>query len=344
MDVRLAKGVFRFVTGKVARDEPENVNLKLPVGSIGIRGTIGGAQVGDDESVVALLGPGPFNDADERPGGLIVRSPGGSEELVTPGWAVRIAGTGPPSPAFDIGPDFGPPSLGPPGPGPGRPAGRPGLPPHAGPHDPAHAAGAVRMEGRVAGQAPVQVANKAQELEELDPSLLQTPDEMEFAQFVPGAFTSATGFPDGFTKVQDLIQYADIFQGTFRWHQPGVLLELPHTGVFDGELVLDFARQDVTFNFWNFNSLTFLTTAAAPGFSVTKGFHQSQGPNARYQLSGTYLELPSTNCIPCIVTVDAKFLTENNVPAGRGEFVVFISGSGINAKTPLSIGNPEINP
>lgn len=35
----LAKGVFRWVTGKVARKDPASMRVKLPVGTIGIRGT-----------------------------------------------------------------------------------------------------------------------------------------------------------------------------------------------------------------------------------------------------------------------------------------------------------------
>ena len=77
---------------------------------------------------------------------------------------------------------------------------------------------------------------------------------------------------------------------------------------------------------------------------IPDSFQQSLGPNARYQITGAYLELPSTNCLPCVVTLDAKFFNENNIPAGRGEFMVFISGSGINASTPVFIGKPEIFP
>jgi hypothetical protein len=36
---RITKGIFRFVTGKVARIDPEHMKVKLPVGTIGIRGT-----------------------------------------------------------------------------------------------------------------------------------------------------------------------------------------------------------------------------------------------------------------------------------------------------------------
>ena len=135
-----------------------------------------------------------------------------------------------------------------------------------------------------------------------------------------------------------------MFQGTFRWFEPAALLKLPQTGAFSAEILLDFAKQDVIFKFDNFNSLTYLTTGSAPGFTAKKGFQQGFGPNARYQITGTYLELPSTNCIPCVVTLDAKFLNDNDLPAGKGEFFVLISGSGINSQTPVFVGTPQILP
>ena len=37
--VRVTKGIFRWVTGKVARKDPASMRVTLPVGTIGIRGT-----------------------------------------------------------------------------------------------------------------------------------------------------------------------------------------------------------------------------------------------------------------------------------------------------------------
>ena len=39
ISARLQKGVFRWVTGKVARKDPASMKVILPVGTIGIRGT-----------------------------------------------------------------------------------------------------------------------------------------------------------------------------------------------------------------------------------------------------------------------------------------------------------------
>ena len=54
----LAKGVLRFVTGKVAEAAPQNMEIRLPVGTIGVRGTtIGAAQYDGTQALIVLLGP-----------------------------------------------------------------------------------------------------------------------------------------------------------------------------------------------------------------------------------------------------------------------------------------------
>src|SRR5581483_7297571 len=40
LSARILKGVFRFVTGKIAKKRPSDMEVKMPVGVIGIRGTI----------------------------------------------------------------------------------------------------------------------------------------------------------------------------------------------------------------------------------------------------------------------------------------------------------------
>lgn len=64
----IVEGVFRFVTGKIAKKEPENMKVKLPSGTIGIRGTIVGGRVQGGKSFVMLLGPGKNNNTGDRLG------------------------------------------------------------------------------------------------------------------------------------------------------------------------------------------------------------------------------------------------------------------------------------
>ncbi|MDE2292349.1 MAG: FecR domain-containing protein, partial [Elusimicrobia bacterium] len=126
VETTIKKGVFRFVTGKVGRRDPRTMNVRVPSGTIGIRGTIAGGRIDDDGSaLIALLGPGADNNADERPGGLTITSPGGSVDLDDPGTATLLRPGQPPSPPFVLSPaqlqslqTYAPPPAAPAGPGP----------------------------------------------------------------------------------------------------------------------------------------------------------------------------------------------------------------------------------
>src|SRR5215510_11967421 len=45
LQTELVRGAFRFVSGKIAKRDPDKMKVKLPAGTIGVRGTIVGAQV-----------------------------------------------------------------------------------------------------------------------------------------------------------------------------------------------------------------------------------------------------------------------------------------------------------
>ena len=91
---RVTKGVFRFVTGKIGAKEPSAMKVKLPVGTIGIRGTIAGGSISDQGTMIALLGPGASNDAGEKPGAVDVATSGGAVTISAPGFATTITGGG----------------------------------------------------------------------------------------------------------------------------------------------------------------------------------------------------------------------------------------------------------
>jgi hypothetical protein len=69
--VRIVKGIFRFVTGRISKKEPANMAVDLPVGTIGIRGTMIAGEVRGNESLVALLGPGG-NQSNHTPGSFVL--------------------------------------------------------------------------------------------------------------------------------------------------------------------------------------------------------------------------------------------------------------------------------
>ncbi len=50
----VTKGIFRFVSGKVAKVKPENVNIEVPSGTIGIRGTVVLGEIEGEKCLVSL--------------------------------------------------------------------------------------------------------------------------------------------------------------------------------------------------------------------------------------------------------------------------------------------------
>lgn len=105
------KGAFRFVSGRVAKDEPRNMNVKTPVGTIGIRGTSAAGRINppDANGVITaqfvLLGPGGGNNANERAGRIIVTNANTSVEIARSGFGTTINGSdGIPTPPARIDP------------------------------------------------------------------------------------------------------------------------------------------------------------------------------------------------------------------------------------------------
>ena len=96
VSAKVSKGVFRFVTGKVARRKPENMKVAMPVGTIGIRGTMVFVSVGQQQGAgapaetVVLLGPGAGNNANEPAGAIQVGNGISSVFIDQPGFGVNI--------------------------------------------------------------------------------------------------------------------------------------------------------------------------------------------------------------------------------------------------------------
>jgi hypothetical protein len=109
LDAKLVKGAFRFISGKVARRDPRKMNVALPSGTIGIRGTIVYALVSptDGRSTVALAGPGDGNTSGTAAGAIDVTNAGVTQEVLRSGWGVEVPGFDqPPSPPFPVPANF----------------------------------------------------------------------------------------------------------------------------------------------------------------------------------------------------------------------------------------------
>ena len=57
MNFSVAKGVFTFVSGQIAKSGVDNMALESPVGVIGIRGTDGGIDLGNGDKLTVVLRP-----------------------------------------------------------------------------------------------------------------------------------------------------------------------------------------------------------------------------------------------------------------------------------------------
>ncbi|MBL8706589.1 MAG: FecR domain-containing protein [Rhodospirillales bacterium] len=92
----VAKGVFRFVTGKVAQTNPNDMTVRLPTGNIGIRGTIavGSVEPGADgqplKQEVVLLGPGSGRESAARVGSIVLTGGGSPVTLNQPGFGSQF--------------------------------------------------------------------------------------------------------------------------------------------------------------------------------------------------------------------------------------------------------------
>src|SRR5574337_612020 len=94
LGAEVTKGVFRFVTGKIAHENPSDMNVKLPSGTIGVRGTMvaGRTDPVTQKSTVVLLGEGLDNDTGSPAGAFVVCNAGECVRVNRPGFATTIDG------------------------------------------------------------------------------------------------------------------------------------------------------------------------------------------------------------------------------------------------------------
>ena len=79
-------GSVKILTGKISENNPENLEVKTPAGTIGTRGTEFKASVDPEttQSKILLVGPGPNNQLDLRPGSVEVSNALGTVTLDQP--------------------------------------------------------------------------------------------------------------------------------------------------------------------------------------------------------------------------------------------------------------------
>ena len=80
-------GTVRIITGKISKQNPDNLKVKVPTGSVGARGTeFAVVTESDQKSTVVLLGPGKKNSLGMIPGILSVSDGFNTVNITTPGF------------------------------------------------------------------------------------------------------------------------------------------------------------------------------------------------------------------------------------------------------------------
>ena len=84
-------GTVKFITGQISKKNPDNLQVKVPAGTLGARGTeFVVLSESNNESTVVLLGPGPNNSLGMIPGNLILSDGVNSVSITNPGFEVMV--------------------------------------------------------------------------------------------------------------------------------------------------------------------------------------------------------------------------------------------------------------
>lgn len=95
--VTVAQGAFRYLSGEIAKQNPEKVTIITPMGNIGIRGTNLFAIETGGQWFFGLLGPGPKNNTGDKPGGFVFENSQGTADVRRAGYGFSVVPGGAPS-------------------------------------------------------------------------------------------------------------------------------------------------------------------------------------------------------------------------------------------------------
>ena len=87
----IKSGIVKTISGKISEKNPENLEIKIPNGSLGVRGTEFLVSLNDKkESTVLLLGPGPENTLGMVPGNIRLTDGINTTDITSPGFQAMI--------------------------------------------------------------------------------------------------------------------------------------------------------------------------------------------------------------------------------------------------------------
>lgn len=91
---RVLKGAFRYVSGTIARRSPSRVTIKLPVATVGIRGTSVVGFTNGTTATLVLTGLGGQNNLWQGPSLMTVQAGGKTVTVYRARWGVVVRGPG----------------------------------------------------------------------------------------------------------------------------------------------------------------------------------------------------------------------------------------------------------
>ena len=91
LKANLVQGVFSFISGEIAKTDPEAMTIATPMATIGIRGTTGAINLPAGEALTVVL----TSDAGGTVGEITVFNDAGVQILNTPYQATQVAGSRP---------------------------------------------------------------------------------------------------------------------------------------------------------------------------------------------------------------------------------------------------------
>ena len=88
----IKSGIVKTISGKISEKNPDNLEIKIPNGSLGVRGTefLVSSDSDKNESTVVLLGPGPKNTLGMIPGNIQITDGSNITEISNPGFQAII--------------------------------------------------------------------------------------------------------------------------------------------------------------------------------------------------------------------------------------------------------------
>jgi hypothetical protein len=102
----VARGTLRLISGKIARQDQEAIRVKLPVATVGVRGTMSIFSGGPNGWFTGLFGVGPDNSGDRPPSYLAVEINGTIYQIFRTGWGCVITPADPTCNPQPVGPEF----------------------------------------------------------------------------------------------------------------------------------------------------------------------------------------------------------------------------------------------